>query len=109
MADRADRKSVLTSCLEMGTRQRGRRRQRGQAVIEYAFLMVLLATIGVAVLVLAGNQLQATFNDASYELGHITDTSTLAPDGVTTLSPGATASCPAGTTAQLRGHKWKCR
>lgn len=93
----------------MDIRQRGRRRQHGQALVEYAFLLVLLAAIGVAVLVLAGNQLQATFNDASYELGHITDTSTLAPDGVTTLSPGATASCPAGTNAQLKGHKWKCK
>ena len=87
-----------------------RRRQSGQALIEYAFLMVLLAGIMIAVLVLAGNQLSGTFNDISYELSHLTDTSTLAPDG-TTLNPGVTPApveCPPGQSAQLRGHKWKC-
>jgi Flp pilus assembly pilin Flp len=86
--------------------------KKGQALIEYAFLMVLLATIGFAVLVLAGTQLQGAFSDVSYELTHLTDTATLAPDGITTLSPGASpgaGSCPPGQTAELRGHKWKCK
>jgi len=89
-----------------------RRRQSGQALIEYAFLMVLLATITFAVVALAGNQLQGTFQDVSYELNHLADTSTLAPDGTTILSPGVTpapVSCPSGQSMQLRGHKWKCR
>ncbi len=88
-----------------------RRRQSGQALIEYAFLMVLLATVGFAVLVLAGTQLQGAFNDVSYELAHLTDTVTLAPNG-TPLSPGVTpptSDCPAGESPQLRGHKWKCQ
>src|ERR1700704_4463189 len=88
-----------------------RRRQSGQALIEYAFLMVLLATITFAVVVLAGAQLQGAFNDVSYELTHLTDTSTLAPNG-TTLSPGAApvpGDCPSGESAHLRGHKWKCQ
>ena len=88
-----------------------RRRQSGQALIEYAFLLVLLASITFAVIVLAGAQLQGAFNDVSYELTHLTDTATVAPNG-TTLSPGATpmaAACPAGESAQLRGHKWKCQ
>ena len=74
--------------------------------------MVLLATITFAVVILAGAQLKGTFNDVSYEFNHLTDTSTLAPDGKTTLSPGVTpgaGACPAGETPQLRGHKWKCR
>jgi hypothetical protein len=72
--------------------------------------MVLLATITFAVIALAGNQLQGAFQDVSYELTHITDTTTLAPDG-STLGPGATptTSCPSGESLQLRGHKWKCR
>jgi Flp pilus assembly pilin Flp len=88
-----------------------RRPKSGQAVIEYAFLLVLLATIGFAVIVLAGHQLAGIYSDVSYELGHLTDAATLAPDGVTTLSPGASpsSSCPAGQTLQLRGHKWKCK
>lgn len=86
------------------------RKKSGQALIEYAFLLVLLAGITLAVLVLAGTQLKGTFNDVSYEFTHLTDTNTLAPDG-TTLSPGATpqpGECPAGQTPLLRGHKWKC-
>ncbi|HKV32143.1 MAG TPA: hypothetical protein VJT14_14140 [Candidatus Dormibacteraeota bacterium] len=89
-----------------------RRRETGQALIEYAFLMVLLATITFAVVILAGAQLQGAFSDVSYELNHLADTSTLAPDGTTTLSAGVTpgsGSCPAGESAELRGHKWKCR
>jgi Flp pilus assembly pilin Flp len=85
--------------------------KKGQALIEYAFLMVLLATISFAVIILAGNQLQGAFSDVSYELTHLTDTATLAPNGITTLSPGASpeaGSCPPGQSPELKGHKWKC-
>ena len=88
-----------------------RRRQSGQALIEYAFLLVLMATISLALIVLAGTQIQGAFSDVSYELTHITDSNTLAPNGITTLGPGASpaaGSCPPGQTAQLRGHKWTC-
>ncbi len=88
-----------------------RRRQSGQALIEYAFLLVLMATISLALIVLAGTQIQGAFSDMSYEITHITDSNTLAPNGITTLGPGASpaaGSCPPGQTAQLRGHKWKC-
>jgi len=87
------------------------RRKSGQALIEYAFLMILLATVAIAVIIMAGTQLASTYNDVSYEFSHLTDATTLAPDGVTTVSPGATptSSCPPGQTLQLMGHKWKCR
>jgi Flp pilus assembly pilin Flp len=88
-----------------------RSRKSGQALIEYAFLMVLLATISFAVIALAGSQLKGMYDDVNYELTHITDAATVAPDG-TMLSPGATpmpGSCPPGNTVQLRGHKWKCK
>ena len=86
------------------------RRKSGQALIEYAFLMVLLATVAIAVIIMAGSQLASTYNDVSYEFTHLTDANTLAPDGVTTVAPGATpaASCAGGQTLRLRGHKWKC-
>lgn len=86
-----------------------RRDKRGQAVVEYAFLLILLATITVAVVIMAGNQLASTYNDLSYEFTHLSDTSTLAPDGTTNLPPGTTPSCPPGSTAELHGHKWKCK
>jgi Flp pilus assembly pilin Flp len=87
-----------------------RRDQKGQALIEYAFLMVLLATITFAVVALAGNQLKGIYDEVSYELTHVMDSTTVAPDGAT-LSPGATplpGSCAPGQTLELRGHKWKC-
>jgi Flp pilus assembly pilin Flp len=89
-----------------------RRRQSGQALVEYGFLLVLLATITFAVVVLAGSQLQGALSDVNYELTHLTDATTLAPNGTTQLGPGATpdpSSCPPGQTAYQRGHKWHCR
>ncbi len=88
-----------------------RRNKRGQALIEYAFLMVLLATITFAVIALAGNQLTGLYNDLSFEMQHLTDSNTYTPNG-TTVAPGATppaGTCSAGETPFLRGHKWKCK
>jgi|ERR1700736_4725922 len=88
-----------------------KRNKKGQALIEYAFLMVLLATITFAVIALAGGQIMGLYGDVSYELTHLTDPNTVAPDG-TVLSPGTTpgsGSCPAGSSLELRGHKWICR
>jgi Flp pilus assembly pilin Flp len=87
------------------------RRQKGQALIEYAFLMVLLATIGFAVIALAGTQLTGLYQEVSYEFSHFMDATTLAPDG-STVAPGATpaaGSCLPGQTLELRGHRWKCK
>ncbi len=87
-----------------------RRQKSGQALIEYAFLMVLLATITFAVIALAGNQLRGLYDEVTYELTHLTDASTVAPDG-TMLAPGATplpGACAPGQTVELRGHKWAC-
>ncbi|HYY46621.1 MAG TPA: hypothetical protein VE951_06145 [Candidatus Angelobacter sp.] len=88
-----------------------RRKKRGQALIEYAFLMVLLATITFAVIALAGNQLTSLYSDLSFEFQHLTDSNTYTQTG-TTVASGATP--PAGTCAPvetpvLRGHKWKCK
>jgi Flp pilus assembly pilin Flp len=84
-----------------------RRAKKGQALVEYAFLMVLLATITVAVIVLAGSQLRSLYSDVSFEFTHLADTNTYAPDG-SLVSPGTTPSCPSGMPAQLRGHQWTC-
>jgi Flp pilus assembly pilin Flp len=89
-----------------------RHNSKGQALIEYAFLMVLLATISFAVIILAGTQLKGAFSDVTYEFTHLTDTATLAPNGTTTLAPGASpdaSACNTGQHSELRGHKWKCQ
>jgi|SRR5713226_377688 len=75
-------------------------RTAGQAVIEYAFLLVILATITVGVIVLAGDQLGVAFNDVSYDLGHATDPAPV------TVAPHA---CPDGTIAVVRHTKWRCK
>jgi Flp pilus assembly pilin Flp len=84
-----------------------RRHQSGQALIEYAFLLVLLAAVAFAVIAMAGNQLAGTYNDVSFEFTHLTDGNTYAPDG-SIVPPGTTPSCPSGAPPALRGHKWKC-
>lgn len=40
--------------------RRSRRGRQGQALIEYAFLMVLVATVLIALVALAGNQVKST-------------------------------------------------
>jgi Flp pilus assembly pilin Flp len=88
-----------------------RRKQKGQALVEYAFLMVLLATITFAVVALAGSQLKGLYDEVSFEFTHIIDNQTYAPDG-TVVAPGTTpnpSSCSPGKTLQLIGHKWKCK
>lgn len=77
-----------------------RRKKSGQALIEYAFLMVLLATITFAVIALAGNQLAGLYSDVSYEFSHLTDP-------IPTPPPPST--CPPGYQLQQQGHKWKCQ
>ena len=56
-----------------------RRTKSGQALIEYAFLMVLLATITFAVVALAGNQLSGSLLSASSQLTIIHKQELIAP------------------------------
>ncbi len=74
------------------------RRKAGQALIEYAFLFILLATITLAVLTLAGQQLQVTFNDIRFDLDHLGDATVSQPH-----------DCSDGTTAVWRHNKYRCK
>ena len=82
-------------------RLRRARGQSGQALIEYAFLFILLATISIAVVFLAGTQVRTTLNDVNYDIAHMgmTDTITVAPHACT----------EPGETAIFRHGKWRCR
>jgi Tfp pilus assembly protein PilX len=51
----------------------GSRPQAGQALVEYTFLLIVLATIGIAVIVLAGNQLQRTYVSVRDHIVHLTE------------------------------------
>ena len=55
---------------------RARLRQRGQALIEYAFLFVVVATITIGVIALAGNQVKATVNKVQTCITHVSDIQT---------------------------------
>jgi Flp pilus assembly pilin Flp len=57
----------------MVTQRRRARRKAGQALIEYAFLLIVLATIGISVIVLAGNQIKTTYNTVYDHIVHIGD------------------------------------
>jgi Flp pilus assembly pilin Flp len=86
-------------------------KEKGQALIEYAFLLVLLATITFAVIILAGNQLLGLYQDVSFEFSHLLDSNTYTSNG-TVVAPGASPSagtCAVGQTPVLRGHHWKCK
>jgi Flp pilus assembly pilin Flp len=87
---------VLASFLGM----KRRRNKKGQALVEYAFLMVLLATIGFAVVALAGNQLLGLYSDVSYEFTHILEP--IPP-------PPPASTCQPGYSLQQHGHQWKCQ
>lgn len=69
-------------------------------MIEYAFLLVILASITIGVIFLAGDQLGVALNDVSYDLGHVADP---AP---ATVAPHP---CADGTTAVFRHTKWRCK
>lgn len=88
-----------------------RDKKKGQALIEYAFLLVLLATITFGVVALAGSQLQGLYQEVSFEFTHLLDSNTYTPSG-SVVPPGtspAPGTCPSGQSWELRGHKWKCR
>jgi Flp pilus assembly pilin Flp len=74
-------------------------RQLGQALVEYAFLFVLVATISIAVVMLAGNQLKATYDELSYQFGHL---------GTQVIVGNSPQTCHDGTPATLHGHKYWC-
>ena len=77
------------------------RRQAGQGIVEYAFILVLIATILVGVLILAGTQLEITLNDVRTDFG-IALSGGAGPD----LSQPHT--CTDGSTSVWRHNKYRC-
>jgi Flp pilus assembly pilin Flp len=71
--------------------------RKGQSMVEYAIILVLVACVCIAVIATTGNQVVLTFQDIE---------ETLLDPG----DPGASAvyTCPDGTPAVLHGHKYHC-
>ena len=76
---------------------RSRTARRGQSMVEYAIILVLIACVCIGVISVLGNQVSASFQDIEEAL--------MNPD-----DPGATATytCPDSTPAVLHGHKYHC-
>jgi Flp pilus assembly pilin Flp len=81
----------------MGASLRDLARRKGQSMIEFALILVLVAVVVIATLAVTGNQVALTFQDIQEVLTN--------PD-----DPGASSSytCPDGTVAMLHGHKYHC-
>lgn len=55
------------------------RGERGQALVEYGFIIVLVVTVAIAVIIMAGNQLKGLYNQVEYQFSHLTDTTVTSP------------------------------
>jgi len=79
-------------------RSRGHGRSRGQSMVEYAIILVLVAVLCIGVLTTMGNQVNLTFQDIQAYLDNPGDAGGTAP-----------YTCPGGGTAVLHGHKYHCQ
>ncbi len=67
-------------------------------MVEFALLLILVASVAIVTIAATGNQVNLTFQDVQEALAYPSD-------------PGATTpyTCPNGTTATLHGHKYHCQ
>ena len=72
-------------------------RRKGQSMVEFALILVLVAVVCLAVLTTMGNQLVLSYQDIQEALANPGD-------------PGSTApyTCPDGSIATVHGHKYHC-
>ena len=77
---------------------RGQMRRKGQSMVEFALILVLVALVVLVALASVGNQVNATFVDIQEAVMNPND-----PGAVTPYT------CPDGTTATIHGHKYHCQ
>ena len=76
---------------------RDRMQKKGQSMVEFALILVLIAVVCITVISVTGNQLALTFTDIQEAVTYPDDAGATAP-----------YTCPDGTTAVLHGHKYHC-
>ena len=76
---------------------RSQAKRKGQSMVEYAIILVLVACVAIGVIAVTGNQLALTFQDVEEAVTNPGDAGAPAP-----------YTCPDGTTAVLHGHKYHC-
>jgi Flp pilus assembly pilin Flp len=78
-------------------RNRMSRRRKGQAMVELALILCLIAVVVLVALTQVGNELVLDFEDVQAAVQNPSD-----PGGTTPYT------CPNGSTAVLHGHKYHC-
>jgi Flp pilus assembly pilin Flp len=74
-----------------------RQRRKGQSMVEFALILVLVACVAIAAITVAGNDLVKVYEDIEQAVTNPGDLG------------GTTAyTCPDGTPAVLHGHKYHC-
>jgi Flp pilus assembly pilin Flp len=77
--------------------KRSRTGRRGQGMVEFALILVLVACVAIITITVTGNQLTLTFQDIEEAVANPGDAGATSP-----------FTCPDGTTAVLHGHKYHC-
>jgi len=72
-------------------------RPKGQSMVEFALILVLVACVAIVTITATGNQLSLTFQDIEEAVANPGDA------GAT-----STYTCPDGSAAVLHGHKYHC-
>ncbi|TMD23851.1 MAG: Flp family type IVb pilin [Chloroflexi bacterium] len=72
-------------------------RRKGQSMVEFALILVLVAVVCITAITVTGNQLALTFQDIQEAVENPGD-----------AGSQAVYTCPDGTTAVLHGHKYHC-
>ena len=76
---------------------RDRMRRRGQSMVEFALILVLVACVAIATLMMTGNQLMLTYQDIQQAIMNPGDSGST-----------STFTCWDGSAAVLHGHKYHC-
>jgi Flp pilus assembly pilin Flp len=76
---------------------RDRMQRKGQSMVEFALILVLIAVVAMVTIATTGNQLLLTFQDIQEAVANPGDSGST-----------STYTCPDGSTAVLHGHKYHC-
>jgi Flp pilus assembly pilin Flp len=76
---------------------RDRMQRKGQSMVEFALILVLIAVVAMVTIAATGNQLLLTFQDIQEAVANPGDAGST-----------STYTCPDGSTAVLHGHKYHC-
>jgi len=83
--------------INMSKSSRRHSKRKGQSMVEFALILVLVAVVAMTAITVTGNQLLLTFQDIEEAVANPGDAGDAAP-----------FTCPGGTPAVQHGHKYHC-